>query len=214
MNKRVRDFVLGELSRREYGKVSIVGHSLGGALAILCAHELGMARRDLPFYVHTFGCPRAVNRAFSVQLSSLANVHIVRYLNGLDPVGRIPFSYLGFRHVGRCIYLNTARRRVEPPRPWGHQPLRANLYRIELGMGLATGIGQHEMESYVAHMEHFDWAPYEREARRTVQATTENTSERAGPRLRRRTSIGSSRREAPSRRPSTIGRRRSSEVVG
>jgi len=91
----------------------ITGHSLGGALAILCALEF--ARQGLPVAgVHTFGQPRVGNAAFGrfyedgglrmADGKTLADVTF-RVVNQNDIVPRMPPWINGYRHCGQEIFL-------------------------------------------------------------------------------------------------------------
>lgn len=82
----------------------IAGHSLGGALATLCAEDLN----DLyPIdSVFTFGSPRVGNgpfaRAYNAQLGDLT----ARLVNAGDPVPHLPWVFGTYRHVGTQHYLH------------------------------------------------------------------------------------------------------------
>lgn len=70
------------------GRVVCTGHSLGGALAVLCARRLGSERRirriDKPDLV-TFGQPLVGSREFNRDLVRVTN-DVVRVTNGNDPI--------------------------------------------------------------------------------------------------------------------------------
>ena len=121
-------------------QIYITGHSLGGALAILCALEF--ARQKLPIAgVYTFGGPRVGNAAFrnlydsspvgdevtslksnpagtsQSLLTSAPTLRDVtfRVVNQNDIVPRTPGVLLGYHHVGQEIFL-------EPLTGWGVNP--------------------------------------------------------------------------------------------
>lgn len=84
--------------------VVITGHSLGGALATLCALAV-RCRLGLRVSLITFGSPRVGNRVFR----SLFSEHIVaawRCVNAGDPVTSVPAACMGFVHVGTPVLLN------------------------------------------------------------------------------------------------------------
>jgi phospholipase A1 len=70
-----------------------VGHSLGGALANLSGFELATAHPDTSVKLVSFGCPRAVNRPLAKAMRSLSNLQIVRVVNDVDPITRLPPWY-------------------------------------------------------------------------------------------------------------------------
>ncbi|MDX1606553.1 MAG: hypothetical protein R3202_10205, partial [Candidatus Competibacterales bacterium] len=72
-----------------------VGHSLGGALAILAAAHWQAAG------VVAFGCPRVGDPDF---VAAIAALPVLRYQNGCDLVGHLPPQRLGFAHVGLLRY--------------------------------------------------------------------------------------------------------------
>ncbi|KNC84847.1 hypothetical protein SARC_02958 [Sphaeroforma arctica JP610] len=90
----------------------ITGHSLGGALATLCAFELAQefATSELELTVYTFGSPRVGNSRFAAQYNQLVpNTH--RLVNDGDPVCGLPkfmapqFLNITYKHVGTCYVI-------------------------------------------------------------------------------------------------------------
>ena len=79
------------------------GHSLGGAMATICA---GRCRLDhipaMPEEVYTFGSPRVGTKCY-VQSAGIAHV---RWVNNNDIVTRVPPTWLRYRHTGERMYLN------------------------------------------------------------------------------------------------------------
>lgn len=82
------------------------GHSLGGALAALCAVQSGIKFVE----VVTFGQPRVYGSNSPVNLSKY---NIVRYVNKSDLVCRIPV--IGYDHSGDLRYINSKGEVVENP---------------------------------------------------------------------------------------------------
>ena len=81
--------------------VYVTGHSLGGALATLAAHDIKTAHPAAHVTVYTFGQPRVGNVAFKNEYNQLIDEHFA-VINGLDPVTRIPpgrYSRVGERVV-------------------------------------------------------------------------------------------------------------------
>jgi triacylglycerol lipase len=79
----------------------VTGHSLGGALAVLCArralHELGIAADA----VYTFGQPRTGNALFADDFNGVLGERTYRLVHGQDIVPTVPPPTRGFVHVGR-----------------------------------------------------------------------------------------------------------------
>ncbi|KAG8935712.1 hypothetical protein FRC02_006760 [Tulasnella sp. 418] len=86
------------LSERGVSKVTLVGHSLGGAIAILDAMSL---RLTLPsttkFKIVTYGQPRVGNQEFADYVDRYFPDY-ARITNDLDIVPIVPGRFLGFRH--------------------------------------------------------------------------------------------------------------------
>jgi len=87
-----------------------VGHSLGGALATLCATDFVTSGKKV--VAITFGQPRVfkaddavkVNQNF--KLGNAGGNEFIRIVNFGDFIPSTPQSTLGFEHVGRPFYLN------------------------------------------------------------------------------------------------------------
>ena len=83
----------------------ITGHSLGGALAVLCAYLL--QRQGFPVHsVYTFGQPRVGDRAFAADYEALCGGKTFRLVNQNDLVPRLPGWLLGYRHAGQMMFIN------------------------------------------------------------------------------------------------------------
>jgi len=107
-NKKVMEKLL-ELYHERVGQNSdvhiyITGHSLGGALAVLCAYEASTLLPDAPLTVYTYGQPRVGNRAFSDDYNSRVIDHF-SIINDQDPVARIPKG--NYKRVGSRIIVDS-----------------------------------------------------------------------------------------------------------
>ncbi|RLM65755.1 hypothetical protein C2845_PM16G05100 [Panicum miliaceum] len=82
--------------------VTLAGHSMGGALALLLGYdlaELGLNRRAarrVPVSVFSFGGPRVGNAAFKARCDALG-VKVLRVANVRDPVTNVPGALLNER---------------------------------------------------------------------------------------------------------------------
>ena len=91
----------------------ITGHSLGGALAMLCAGAFTFARRQPVNGLYTYGQPRVGDLTFVAQADShLGNVHF-RFVNNEDIVTRVPpriYPHLPlpsfYGHSGQVMYFD------------------------------------------------------------------------------------------------------------
>ncbi|CAM9401226.1 unnamed protein product [Choristocarpus tenellus] len=89
-------------------QVALTGHSLGGALAILCALDLKAKIRGVdlaPLYL--FGAPRVGNGAFA-QFTASQDFQIFRVIHNRDPVPHLPFMSWGFRHPPQEVLYDQA----------------------------------------------------------------------------------------------------------
>lgn len=90
-----------ELATRHKGKsLSICGHSLGAAMATICAARLCSEGYKLVLY--TYGSPRVGNRTF---IKSITCCHH-RWVNNNDMVTKVPMALMFFKHHGTLHYLN------------------------------------------------------------------------------------------------------------
>jgi len=149
-----------EIMRREPLAIHLVGHSLGGALATLCAGRLASLHHS-NLAVVTFGCPRVGTIRFANWLQQRLDLNI-RYVNGIDPVPRVPhfgfqwqlwpprLRWCGFyKHVGPMAFCDSNER-------WYHNPPRLYVeadrirqYWRDLKQRRATLLEHHYIESYV-----------------------------------------------------------------
>lgn len=79
------------------------GHSLGGAMASICAGRCLLSNIDtVPEQVHTFGSPRVGTKRYI----NYAKVDYYRWVNNNDIVTHTPPAWLGYRHSGKEMYLD------------------------------------------------------------------------------------------------------------
>ena len=80
-------------------KLYICGHSLGAAMATICASRL---EEHFP-QLYTYGSPRVGGKEFVRNCL----VDHYRHVNNNDIVTSVPFWIMGFRHHGDLTYINT-----------------------------------------------------------------------------------------------------------
>ncbi|KAL7242293.1 hypothetical protein ACSBR1_014790 [Camellia fascicularis] len=117
-----RDHVLAEIRRlvEEYQSeeisITVVGHSLGAAIANLnefdiAANEFNIPRKQpekaCPVTSFVFASPRVGDSDFKKVSSGLKNLHILRILNALDIVPKVPF--IGYKIMGEKLAINTTK---------------------------------------------------------------------------------------------------------
>lgn len=80
----------------------VTGHSLGAAVAVICAFELQLLENVSVHALHTFGEPRVGNANFSGLLnSSIPEVYRVTHFR--DAVPHLPPTWVGFQHGPREV---------------------------------------------------------------------------------------------------------------
>lgn len=83
-----------ELYKGEQLSITITGHSLGAALALLVADEISKCAPKIPpIAVFSFGGPRVGNRAFANRIKS-NNVKVLRIVNNQDIITRVPGIFI------------------------------------------------------------------------------------------------------------------------
>ncbi len=95
---------LEESLRDEERNVWFCGHSLGGAMAQICAGRCQLSDiAAVPTEVVTFGSPRVGTKRYIQH----AKVRHLRWVNNNDIVTRVPPRWLRYRHTGTRMYLNS-----------------------------------------------------------------------------------------------------------
>lgn len=85
----------------------LCGHSLGGAMATICAGRCFLSHiPSNPEALVTFGSPRVGDRAYV----NYVNIDHYRWVHNNDIVTCLPPTWMGYRHNGREIYLDSLSR--------------------------------------------------------------------------------------------------------
>ncbi len=81
------------------------GHSLGGAMATICAGRCFLSHiASNPEALFTFGSPRVGDNAYV----NYVDLDHYRWVNNNDVVTRVPPAWMGYRHAGQEVYLNSS----------------------------------------------------------------------------------------------------------
>ncbi|RWR87416.1 phospholipase A1-Ibeta2, chloroplastic [Cinnamomum micranthum f. kanehirae] len=100
---------LMELYKGEALSITVTGHSLGAALALLAADEISTCAPDVPpVAVFSFGGPRVGNRGFGKRIEE-NGVHVLRVVNAQDVITRVPGVPVGdsYSHVGSELRVDS-----------------------------------------------------------------------------------------------------------
>lgn len=103
-SKSIRDKIQKEIEKNKIKKVALTGHSYGAALAVLCAVDLEYNFPKNDYEVIVFGCPRVGNKYFQ-RSYNLRVFKTLRVENVSDLVTKVPFAFMGYRHVGACLKI-------------------------------------------------------------------------------------------------------------
>ena len=121
-------------------KLWFTGHSLGGAMASICAGRCLLSHIDTqPEQVHTFGSPRVGTKRYI----NHAKIDYYRWVNNNDIVTRTPPLWLGYRHAGKEMYLDSQGRLKE---------LNPVQRRADLWKGFVTGLKNKKIDHFSDHL--------------------------------------------------------------
>lgn len=128
-------------------ELTICGHSLGGALAMLTAdwaEENGYHVGE----VYTFGQPRVGNGVFTRAYNEDLADRTWRIVNHRDPVPRVPWFFGIYRHAGTQVYLDRdANIRIDAPLRRAFEDLSAGFSALKndpaAQLSLFSRIGAH-----------------------------------------------------------------------
>lgn len=80
------------------------GHSLGGAMATICAGRCFLSHIESnPEQLYTFGSPRVGDKTYI----NYVTLEHFRFVNNNDIVTRVPPVFLGYRHCGGEVYIDS-----------------------------------------------------------------------------------------------------------
>ena len=125
------------------------GHSLGGAMASICAGRCQLSHIDsTPKALFTFGSPRVGNKRYVNHVE----IEHYRWVNNNDIVTRVPPAWLGFRHTGKLMYIDCN----SEYRPMSRAMRARDRWRgfwMSLRQGKIDHLSDHSMSGYVAAIE-------------------------------------------------------------
>ncbi len=116
------------------------GHSLGGAMATICAGRCFLSHiSSRPEQIQTFGSPRVGNKRYVNNV----NIDYLRWVNNNDIVTRVPPAWLGYRHTGTMMYLNSEGKITNP------NPVQLNQDRWK---GFVMGLKEGKIDHFIDHL--------------------------------------------------------------
>lgn len=88
--------------------ITLTGHSLGAALAVLSAFDLvenGVS--DIPVSAIVFGCPQVGNKAFNDRILEFPNLKILHVKNKIDLIPLYPSGLFGYVNTGTLLEIDS-----------------------------------------------------------------------------------------------------------
>ncbi|CAN8324846.1 unnamed protein product [Cochlearia groenlandica] len=169
---------LVDLYAGEELSISVTGHSLGAAIALLAAGDIAeRVSHAPPVSVFSFGGPRVGNREFADRLDS-RGVKVLRVVNSQDVVTKVPgiFSDNDNRQQGQNRHNNGAiMNMVERNNPWAYSHVGAEL-RVDMKMSPylkpnADVACCHDLEAYLHLVDGFlaTNCPFRKNAKRSLR---------------------------------------------
>ncbi|KAL3497561.1 hypothetical protein ACH5RR_040293 [Cinchona calisaya] len=167
---------LTEQYKGETLSITVTGHSLGAALALLVANELSTCAPDVPpVAVFSFGGPRVGNRGFADQLNA-NNVKVLRVVNNQDVITRVPGMFVSekldkkLRDSGAAGVLDA----IDKSMPWAYSHVGTEL-RVDTKMSPylkpdADVACCHDLEAYLHLVDGFlaSNCPFRSNAKRSL----------------------------------------------
>jgi len=120
----------------------VTGHSLGGALSVLCGIRLALKFPNKNVQVINFGCPKVGNAAFAKLVNTTPNLCVQRVVHKRDIITRVP--NLDFNHVGHTIQIDEA----EDVKPRAHK-WHAGLHAMTNWNPMMGRVSHHLMAGYL-----------------------------------------------------------------
>ncbi|MDZ4821214.1 MAG: hypothetical protein SGJ20_19815 [Planctomycetota bacterium] len=160
------------LARYDTKRVWITGHSLGGGLAIVCAHQLLVDGTYPIAGVMTFGQPRVVQEDMKAFLEPRLDAKYVFFVNDMDPVTRVVDPYVHFGHMVRWTDSDIERSKGKPLRLLLQStPAVAN---TDPESGYITSMNDRDFETYINKLEQANTPKYDKNGNLIVKGYIPN----------------------------------------
>jgi hypothetical protein len=118
----VKNIILKNISKMDgYDKIVVCGHSLGAAVATLCAYNISHVYDTVPVECCTIGSPRVGNKTFKENYDS-RKIKTLRIVHNHDLVTRSP--NIGYYHVNHMLRIddegNIKKYMIDWERAWNY----------------------------------------------------------------------------------------------
>jgi len=139
---------LEQLLKENQRPIWFAGHSLGGAMAAVCAVRCNLSPSPSePQAIFSFGAPRVGDRRYA----SFLKIKHYRWVNNNDIVPRVPPRWLGYHHMGQEIYLNR-HGKISYLRSWQRVQDRFRGLLASLRVWKIDYFSDHSMVEYIRHV--------------------------------------------------------------
>ncbi|KAK6917128.1 Fungal lipase-like domain [Dillenia turbinata] len=174
--KELKKLVSSYKEKGEELSLTITGHSLGGALALLNAHEAATTfSSDVPVSAITFAVPRVGNIAFRNELDKIG-VKVLRVVNKPDMVPKVP----GFGRIDAMIH-NKLDRPIAQKLYWTYAHvgvvLEVDISKSPFVKQEFILVGFHSLEIYLHHVNgyHSSKSEFRKDAKRDIALINKST---------------------------------------
>ncbi|MDX8394152.1 MAG: lipase family protein [Mariprofundales bacterium] len=140
--------VLEEALNNNKKELYFCGHSLGAAMATICASRCRLSYiKTNPLELFTYGSPRVGNAKYTTHCI----IKHTRWVNNNDIVTRVPPALLGYRHVGNEHYLD-AYGKLSTVTGW--QRIKDMLIGVFIGLkhGNIDNFSDHLITNYIEYI--------------------------------------------------------------
>ncbi len=127
----------------------LCGHSLGGAMATICASRCTLSYiNSNPLELFTYGSPRVGTKKYV----TYCDVRHTRWVNNNDIVVRVPPVWWGYHHVGWEMYLN-AYGKIRKMTKYQRLKDRYRGFKMGLKEGKIDHLSDHAITRYVRYIQ-------------------------------------------------------------
>ena len=139
---------LEQIIKENQRPIWFAGHSLGGAMAAVCAVQCKLAPIPSdPRAIFTYGAPRVGDKKYA----SFLKIKHYRWVNNNDIVPRTPPRWFGYHHMGQEIYLNR-KGQISSLRSWLRVSDRFRGLLSSLRVWKLDYFSDHSMVEYIHHI--------------------------------------------------------------
>ncbi|MDA3855889.1 MAG: lipase family protein [Candidatus Woesearchaeota archaeon] len=122
--KSIREEVLKVCADEDIKEIEILGHSQGAGLSILAHEDIRYHFPNIEVNSYVYGCPRVVS--WNAPDDRWKGFNSIR--NGNDVATKVPFFWMGYKHVGKKI--NVGKKRI--PFIFSFKAHYPNSYKIQI----------------------------------------------------------------------------------